>query len=497
METCCEVCKKVKTSDRYDIAIIGAGIVGALLAYELSKTNQSVVVIEKERDVALGATKANSGIIHAGYDPRPGTLKAMMNVEGNRMYETLATELSFGFRRTGSLAVAVSERETRELEVLFERGQENQVPGLELLEAKDALALETNLTPHLQKALHAPTTGIVDPWEAAIAALESAVDNGVHLKLSATVVGIEKPETPKAPFVIRTSKGILNAMAVVNAAGIHTGEISGMVNEGQSEFLMVPKRGQYFVLDKATSGLVQRVIYPTPTEKGKGVLVIPTLHGNLLVGPDNVTLSAGDSEAVQTTTDGLAFVQKQAQRLVPGLPFHLGIANFAGIRADSEESDFILRASRHHERLIHAAGIKSPGLSAAPSISKYLAGLLREVLPGWKVNPAFVPGRRPRPVLSNMSSDARAAYIRANPAFGKIVCRCEMVSEAEVIDSIRRSVGATSLNGVKRRVRPGGGRCQGGFCAPRIMEILARELGISESEILLEKDDSRMVFMRG
>lgn len=483
----------------YDVVIVGAGIIGALLAYELSKTCWRVAVVEKGQDVALGATKANSGIIHAGYDPEPGTLKARLNVEGSRLYEGLSRELSFGYKNTGSFVVALTEEESYALDGLMERGRENGVEGLELLSGEAARSIEPGLTKKALKVLMANSTAVVDPWEVAIAALESAVDNGVRLLLNTCVTGASPPglESENAPFELETSQGRLTAKVVVNAAGVHAGEMSALLSGGKAEFEIIPKRGQYFVLDRAAGPLIQRVIYPAPSALGKGVLVIPTLHGNIMVGPDNETLASDAAESVQTTAEGLAYVRDRAELLVPGIPFHLGIANFSGIRAEPNEKDFIIRASKTHPRWIHAAGIKSPGLSAAPAIANRLVSLIRDCLPGYCHKPDFRPGRRPRPVLSKMSPEEQSQLIADNPMFSHIVCRCEMVSEAEVVDCIRRSVGARTLNGVKRRVRPGGGRCQGGFCAPRILEILSRELGIPETEVCLEHHGSEMVFRKG
>jgi glycerol-3-phosphate dehydrogenase len=346
------------------------------------------------------------------------------------------------------------------------------------------------------RALYAPSTGIVDPWEVAIACMESAVDQGVTLRLASEVTAILTPEAWHDDFVIDTTTGNVRARSIINAAGVHAGKISALLNDRLPEFEIQPRRGQYFVLDKSTRGLVDHVIYPAPTSLGKGVLVIPTLHGNLLIGPDAETLPHEALEATQTTAKGLAFVRERAERLVPGLPFQLTVASFSGIRAESSQGDFILRESENFPRVFHAAGIKSPGLSAAPAIAEYILEHLKDVLPDWRENPDFTPGRRPRPVLSQATQEEKAALIATDPAFSHIVCRCEMVSEAEIVDCIRRSVGATTLNGVKRRVRPGGGRCQGGFCTPRILEILARELGIKATEVLLEHPDSWMVSER-
>lgn len=485
-----------KVDSLYDVVIVGAGIVGAFLAYELSKTCWKVAIVEKELDVALGASKANSGIIHAGYDPEPGTLKASLNVEGSRLYEGLSRELSFGYKKTGSFVVALTEHEEHALTGLMERGRKNGVEGIELLSGYEALSLEPSLTSKALRVLMAKSTAVVDPWEVAIAALESAVDNGVRLLLGTCVTGVSTPMpgSSEAPFELETTQGRLFAKVVINAAGVHAGEMSALLSGGAEEFEIIPRRGQYFVLDKAAGPLVKRVIYPAPSALGKGVLVIPTLHGNIMVGPDNETLTAEEAESVQTTAGGLAYVRDRAALLVPGIPFHLGIANFSGIRAETTERDFIIRAAKSHPRWIHAAGIKSPGLSAAPAIAGRLLSLIRECLPAYSLKPDFRPGRRPRPVLAEMTSERRRQLIAENPMFSHIVCRCEMVSEAEVVDCIHRSVGARTLNGVKRRVRPGGGRCQGGFCAPRILEILSRELGIPETEICLEHIGSRAVF---
>lgn len=482
---------------RYDVIVIGAGIVGAFLAFELAKTRWRTAVLEKSTDVALGATKANSGIIHAGYDPEPRTLKARLNVEGAQLYASLSRQLSFGYRKTGSLVTALTEEETFTLEKLMERGLKNGVRSLSLLSADQALRLEPNLNRQVRRALLAESTAVIDPWDAAIAALECAVDNGVTLRLSTEVTQIKLPKAAGEDIVLSTRQGVMGARVVINAAGIHAARLSAMASGGTAEFQLVPKRGQYFVLDKSAGPLVQRVIYPAPTAVGKGVLVIPTVHGNLMVGPDNEILENFEAEVVKTTSEGLAFVRQRAQQLVPSLPFHLGIANFSGIRAEPSENDFILRASKLHPRWIHAAGIKSPGLSAAPAIAKYLMDLIQETLSDYQENSEFVLSRRPRQTLAAMSPQERRLAIAENPLFAHIVCRCELVSEAEVVDCIRRSVGARTLNGVKRRVRPGAGRCQGGFCAPRILEILARELGLKETELLLEHPGSQIVFDRG
>lgn len=498
-------------SEPFDVVIIGAGITGAFLAYELAKTSWKVAVVEKEPDVALGATKANSGIIHAGYDPEPGSLKASMNVKGSLLYEGLSRELSFGYRRTGSFVAALNEAEEKTLEILMGWGEKNGVQGLELLDGTQACQLEPHLTKRVRRVLMAETTAVVDPWEVAIAALEAAVDNGVCLMLETAVTGAVPPKRPydrrrsakgvsSAPaaenglFELKTSKGQLFSRVIVNVAGIHAGAVSALINDGIPEFEMTPRRGQYFVLDKAAGPLVQRVIYPAPSAAGKGVLVIPTLHGNVMIGPDNEILSWHEAEAVQTTAAGLSYVRSKAELLVPGIPFHLGIANFSGIRAEPSENDFIIRASKEHPNWIHGAGIKSPGLSAAPAIAKALLELIQEVLPDCVENLNFQPGRKPRPVLAEMTERERALAIEQEPLFAHIVCRCEMVSEAEVVDAIRRSVGARSLNGVKRRVRPGAGRCQGGFCTPRILEILSKELGIPETEVALERSDAKVVY---
>ncbi len=465
----------------YDIVIIGAGVVGAATARELSRLELSVALVEKGLDVASGASKANSAIIHAGYDAEPGTAMAALNVEGNALYGPLCEELAIPFRRPGSLVCALAADEVPELERLLENGRRSGVPGLSIVGRDEALAAEPRLSPSIAAALRAPSAGILMPWEVAIACAENACDNGVELRLGEAVTAIRARE---GGFVVSTDRGALVARRVVNCAGAWADRVYAMVAP-EPGFSIRPRRGQYYLLDKTAEGLVNAVLFPAPSTLGKGVLVAPTYDGNVIVGPDAEDLDADGRDDVATSAAGLERVRVQAERLVPGLPFGSAITTFSGIRAQASGGDFIVGESAV-PGFFNAAGIKSPGLSAAPAIARRLAALVTESLGGARPRAGFMPVRRPRPALERMSDADRTALIAADPRFGTIVCRCESISEGEILDAIHRSAGATTVNGVKRRARPGAGRCQGGFCGPRVVALLARELGLDPSEVLRE-----------
>lgn len=465
----------------HDIVIIGAGVVGAATARELSRLDLSIALVEKGLDVASGASKANSAIIHAGYDAEPGSAMAELNVEGNALYGSLCEELAIPFRRPGSLVCALDRDELPELERLLENGRRSGVPGLSIIGRDEALAAEPRLSPSVVAALRAPSAGILMPWEVAIACAENACDNGVELRLGETVTGIR---VTGEGFVVTTDKGIMEARRIVNCSGAWADRVYAMVAP-EPGFSIRPRRGQYYLLDKTAGGLVNAVLFPAPSALGKGVLVAPTYDGNVIVGPDAEDLGSDEREDIATSPAGLERVRAQAERLVPGIPFNSVITTFSGIRAQPSTGDFIIGASAVRG-FFNAAGIKSPGLSAAPAIARRMAELVAASLGDARPRASFVPVRRPRPVLERMGATERSALIAADPRFGNIVCRCESISEGEIIDAIRRNAGATTVNGVKRRVRPSAGRCQGGFCGPRVVAILARELGIDPTEVLKE-----------
>lgn len=464
-----------------DVVIIGCGVTGAACAYQLSRYQLRVVVLESRSDVASGTTKANSAIIHAGYDPEPGTLMARLNVEGSRMAEEICARLDVPYRKNGSMVLAFDEKDRACLRVLLERGKENGVEQLRLLTGDEARALEPELSDKVEAALLAPTAGIVNPWEYALAMIETAVKNGVTLHRGCPVTAIEKEgET----FSLTTPKGVFHTRYIINAAGVHADAVHELI--GEKEFTIRPAKGEYYLLDKSEGTRVSRVIFQCPSEVGKGVLVSPTVHGNLIVGPTAEPSSHGD---VSNTAKGLQTVRELSMRSVPGIRFRENIRNFAGVRANSDRGDFIVEESRSVPRFFNAAGICSPGLSAAPAIGKYIIGLMGEKGLELKKKDTYTDTRR-RVRFHELDDDAKNALIEKDPRYGRIVCRCETVTEGEIIACLREPVPPTSINGVKRRVGAGMGRCQGGFCGPRVQEILARELGVRPDQIPLEEPES-------
>jgi len=461
----------------YDIAVIGAGVVGALVARELSRYDLRVALLERLHDVAQGTTKANSAIVHAGFDAKPGSWKAKLNVRGNEMMPVLCQALHVPFGRCGSLVVGFSEDEMPTLEGLLRRGEENGVPGLKLLGREELLAMEPNINPDAVGALHAPTGAIVCPYELCIAAAECAVREGVEFFRNFDVTAIEQAEDG---FVVRSQAGEMKAKIVVNAAGVHADDIARLI--GDESFSIHARRGEYLLLDSARAGVVWTTVFQCPSKMGKGVLVTPTVHGNVLLGPTAEDID--DKLDLVTTDAGLWGIQEAVARSVPSFRVGDVITSFTGLRAHSDRDDFILEPSAVNPKFIHAAGVESPGLSAAPAIAEYIAQLAIAALddkpnekPGWN------PGR-PKPVSMNtLNAQQRREKIRENPAYGRIICRCETVSEGEIVDAIRAPAGARDVDGVKRRTRAGMGRCQGGFCGPKVLEILSRELNLPPNEI--------------
>jgi len=466
-----------------DVLIVGAGVIGGSIARELAKYNLDIVVIDKENDVANGTTKANSAIVHAGYDATEGTLMAKYNALGNAMFDELSKELDFPFTRTGSIVVANSEEERKHIEDLLERGIKNNIPGVKIVEKKELREIEPKIGEQAVAALLAPTAGIVGPWEMTIALLENAVDNGVKLDLNTEVLDIEKIE---GGYKVVTNKRDYEAKCVINASGVYADKIHQMV--GEKTFSIIPRRGQYFVLDKTQGELVNHVIFQCPTKLGKGVLVTPTVHGNVLAGPDAEDLS--DKEDLGTTSERLDFVREHALKSIPELNFREGIRNFAGLRAQPSTNDFIIGEVEDAKGFINVAGIKSPGLSSAPAIALDVVEIAKEILGNVELNKDFKPNRKKHYEFIEESSEKKAELIAEDSRYGNMICRCENITEGEIVDSIHRNVGATTVDGVKKRCRPGMGRCQGGFCGPKIQEIIARELGKSLEEVVLDREDS-------
>ena len=463
----------------YDVVIIGCGIVGAATAFELSKYRLKVGIVERENDVACGTTKANSAIIHAGYDPVPGTLMARLNVRGAALARELCAALDVPYLPCGSLVLGFSPEDQAHLEELYRRGVANGVPDLALLTGDEARALEPNLSPAVTAALHAPTAAICSPWEYGLALAETAVRNGAELQLETAVTGLTPTEEG---WRVETNRGVLEARYVVNAAGLEAQTIHEMA--APPSFAIHPSRGQYFLLDKSEGGRVGRVIFQCPNEKGKGVLVSPTVHGNLIVGPNAEPVEGDDTS---TTSAGLAFVRETALRSVPSVDFRTSIRNFAGVRASTGAKDFIIELSAPH--FLDLAGICSPGLSAAPAIGEYAVELLGQAGLALERKEDFQASRK-RVRFREMSPEEKAKLVAEHPAYGRVICRCETVTEGEILDALAGPIPPRSVDGVKRRAGAGLGRCQGGFCGPRVVELLAREQHRSPGDIPQERTGS-------
>lgn len=464
-----------------DVIIIGCGITGAACAYELSRYRLDVTVLESRSDVAAGTTKANSAIIHAGYDPEPGTLMARLNAEGSRMAEGICAKLDVPYRKPGSMVLAFDEKDKACLRTLLGRGKQNGIEHLRLLTGEEARSLEPELSGKVIEALLAPTAGIVNPWEYALAMIETAVKNGAALHRNAPVTAIRREGDA---FAVTTPLGEFRSRYIINAAGVHADAVHELI--GEKEFTIRPAKGEYYLLDKSEGARVSRVIFQCPSEVGKGVLVSPTVHGNLIVGP---TAEPSGHEDVSNTVKGLQAIRDLAVRSVPGVAFRENIRNFAGVRASSDRGDFILEESHSVPGFFNAAGICSPGLSAAPAIGKYMAELLAGKGLELKGKDTFIDSRR-RVRFHELDDEARNRLIAEDPRYGRVICRCETVTEGEIIACLREPVPPVGINGVKRRVGAGMGRCQGGFCGPRVQEILARELGVPPDRIPLEEPES-------
>ncbi len=453
----------------YDIVIIGGGVIGCAVARELSRRKLRICLIEKGEDVCSATSKANSGIVHAGFDAKPGSMKAKMNLQGSRMMPQLAEELDIRFRRNGSLVLCLSEDGLPALRALYERGVENGVEGLAILTGEEARRKEPNLSESVVAALYAPTGGIVCPFELTIALAENAAVNGVEFRRNETVTGVSREDDG---YLVTTDRAQIRATCVVNAAGVHADEIHRMVSAVPLH--ITARKGDYCLLDKEVGDFVSCTVFQLPSALGKGVLVTPTAHGNLLLGPTATDVE--DKEQTATTAEEIAYLTRTAALSVRDLPLRSVITSFSGLRAHEDGDDFIIGEAADAENFFDAAGIESPGLSSAPAIGRYLAELISEKLHA-EGKTDFISTRKAIPRLAELPLEERRALIAANPLYGSIVCRCEQISEGEIVEAIRRPVGAVSLDGIKRRVRAGMGRCQAGFCTPRLMEILARELG--------------------
>lgn len=459
----------------YDVIIIGAGVSGCASAREISRYKGNVCVLEKAEDVCCGTSKANSGIVHAGYDAAEGSLMAKLNVLGNKMMGELSKELDFEFKRCGSMVVCRAKEDLPKLQALYERGIANGVRELQILNREEALALEPNLSDDMVAVLYAPTGGIVCPFGLNYALAENAAMNGVEFKFDTMVTAIKKLENG---WELETNQGIYQTKCVVNAAGVYADQFHNMVSD--KKIHITPRRGDYCLLDKTAGNHVSRTIFALPGKYGKGILVTPTVHGNLLLGPTAIDIE--EKEGTNTTRDGLEQVLTKAGENVKNIPTRSVITSFAGLRAHEDGHEFIIEEVEGAEGFVDCAGIESPGLTSAPAVGVMVAEIVKEIL-NLEENPEFVPTRKGILDPDTLTKEERDRLIHENPSYGNIICRCEMITEGEIIDAVTRPLGAKSLDGVKRRTRAGMGRCQSGFCAPRVMEIIARERGMDHMEV--------------
>ena len=470
----------------YDVAIVGAGVVGSAIARELSKYKVNACVIERDEDVCNGTSKANSAIVHAGFDATPGTLKPKLNVRGNEMMDQLSKDLDFPFKRNGSLVVCTKDQDPALLDELLEKGKKNGVPDLRILDRDELIQMEPNLADDVVKALFAPTGAIVCPFHLTMAFAENAADNGVEFFLNTEVTDITKSDDH---YLIKTDKDTIEAKVVVNAAGVYADKFNNMVSEHKLQ--IIARRGQYMLLDKSAGNHVSHTIFQLPSKMGKGVLVTPTVHGNLLVGP--TAEDVDNKEGINTTAEGLGSLGATSAQSVKNVPLRQVITSFAGLRAHEIGGDFVIGEAEDAEGFFNAAGIESPGLSSAPAIGEMVATQVAEKL-GLEKNPSFNGHRKGILNPATLSIEERNELIKKQPAYGNIICRCEMITEGEILDAIHRTLGARSLDAVKRRTRAGMGRCQAGFCSPKTMEILEREVPMSMFDVTKNGKDAKIVF---
>ena len=469
----------------YDVIIVGGGVIGCAIARELSKYKLRTVLLEKNNDVCNETSAANSAIVHSGYDPLPNSLKAQMNVLGNSMYPQMCKELDVPFIQNGSLTIATTDDEMNTLLSLQKRANENKVET-KILSSEEVLKLEPQLNKDIKGALFAPTCGIVNPFELTVALMENAMDNGVELLLNHEVNNIKINEDSVSVFCKNDKE--LECKVLINAAGLFADDINAFVDK--DSFTITPRKGQYFVLDHFDLNFVKHTLFMVPSDKGKGVLVTPTTSGNYLIGPSSDFVD--DKQDLSTTKDILDSVRSQASRIIENIPYANLIRQYSGLRAVSSTGDFIIEHSKVSKNLINVAGIQSPGLASCPAIALKVVELLKECMP-LNANEEFNPIRRKVYRLKEMSLEDKNKLISENPQFGHIVCRCEKISEGEIVDCIHRNCGATTVKGVKKRCRPGFGKCQGAMCEASVIKILARELKKDESEILYSENGSNIL----
>ena len=457
-----------------DFVIIGAGVVGGFVARALSRYNASVCILEKENDVAMGATRANSAIVHAGYDAKEGTLKALLNVRGSEMMEKTCRELGVKYRNNGSLVVGFNDEDRSHLEELLVRGNKNGVKGLRVIDREEILALEKNIGDSVTVALHAPTGAIVCPYELCMAAVGNAMDNGAELRCGFNVTKIEKTNSG---YRVWSNDEFVDARVVINCAGIYSDDVAAMV--GDTSFSVHARRGEYMLLDRECGDLISHTVFRCPSKMGKGILVTPTVDGNILLGPTAEDVE--DKEDKKTTQSGLDTIRAKATEQVSGVNLGKVITSFTGLRSVGSTGDFIINTTT--DGFINVAGIESPGLTSAPAIGEYVVDMIRDMGIELTEKENYNPHRRPMHYFKELDVDGKNEVIKEHPEFAHIICRCETVSEGEILEAIRTNPKPSDIDGVKRRTRATMGRCQGGFCTPYIVELLAKELGIKYEDV--------------
>ena len=467
----------------FDVVVIGAGIVGSLVARKLSSYQLSVAVLDKEPDVGSVTTMANSAIVHSGYDPVPGTLKAKLNVLGNKMMDKVCEELDVEMERVGSLTVALYDSQLPMLEELAKRSALNGVE-VKILNAEETLKLEPNINPNVKGSLLAPTAGIINPFTFAVHAMENAVDNGVKLFLEEKVVEIAKEG--ELFNIICESGNSYQTKIIINAAGVYSDEIHKMVEP--IDYSITPRKGEYFILDHYSDSLVKHTIFPLPSEKGKGILVTPSIGGTYLIGPSAEAMPSKDD--VSTDKPTLDEIRKQALDMVPSIPFNQVIRTFAGTRPTPSTHDFIIGFAKSDNHFITLSGIESPGLVSAPAIAEYVVNEYLSKVIDLKANPNYNPCVKKRPALNKMSFEEHKEFVKKNPAYGEIICNCEKVSLGEILFEMNTSVPPKTIKAVKKRTRAGFGKCQGGFCQPLVCKIISEKFDIPLNKVLFQKADS-------
>ena len=468
----------------YDVAVIGCGIIGASCAYYLSRYNLKVAVLEMHNDVCCETTRANSAIIHAGYDPVPGSLCAKYNVHGNELAKEICEKLDVAYKQIGSLVVAFSDEEMKTLDVLLERGIANGVPGIRIVNQSELREMEPYISEDALGALYAPSAAIINPWEYGIAMAETAIRNNAEIFLNSKVESISKEN---GIWKLKTSGGEFEAKYVINAAGVWADDITSLV--AKPDYKITPSAGEYYLLDKCEGSRANHVIFQCPNENGKGVLVSPTVHGNLIVGPNAVPSAKDDTS---TKTASLDFVREKAVKSIPSINFRENIRNFTGVRANLDVGDFIIKFSA--ENFLDLAGIKSPGLSAAPAIAEAAVYLLGEKGLPLDEKEIFID-KREHIRFKELDNEEKNRLINENPAYGRVVCRCETITEGEILNALASPIPPVSLDGIKRRAGTGMGRCQGGFCGPKILEIMAKYKNVEPEDIL--QDDTGSYILTG